>query len=112
MSELTITEMIAVLKEDARRARAGTIAPQDAIDSLLTVGKLLAELDLNGFPVGTEAGSDDRTEMVTLNVGGIDVSVRGRTDDVYVNVEDLRDDDERRKHPLVVALDDSVITGG
>lgn len=76
----------------------------DVADELIgQYQQLLAAVNLRAYPV--EPGTDDRLEQVVMTIHGVDVSIRGRTDDVYVNIDDERDDEDRRWYPLQVEVD-------
>jgi len=107
MSEQTqpdrsIADRVASLRRAAAAARSGALSPQAATAALVAAAELIAVLGLQAFPV---AGNDDeRLEHVVVTVHGVDVSVRGRRDDVFVHLEDQRDDEDRAAWPLAVEV--------
>lgn len=82
-----------------RKNTSNTLRAAQALDF---VDELLATLDLHVHPV--EPDTDDRLEQVVLTIHGVEISVRGRIGDLFVHVEDRRDDDTRGEFPLVVGV--------
>ncbi|WP_047892588.1 hypothetical protein [Micromonospora sp. RV43] len=76
--------------------------------ALDAVDELLAALQLRAYPVSDEEGSDDRTEHVVVTVQGVDLSIRGRTSDLFVHIDSGdRDHDNAVKYPLTVEVNNS-----
>lgn len=63
---------------------------------------LLKALQIRTFEPAPD--TDDRSEHVVITVHGVDLSIRGRTVDLFVHVEDERDREERDEFPLVVEV--------
>ncbi|RSM47981.1 hypothetical protein DMB66_47175 [Actinoplanes sp. ATCC 53533] len=93
--EASFIARIAGLREAAASARSGALSPSQTTDALIAAGALTDLLDLRAFAMS----GDDTLEQVVMSVHGIDVSLRGRPDDVFVHIEDQRDDEDRRTQP-------------
>lgn len=102
--ETNFTARIAELREAAAAARSGILSPRQTANALVKAGALIDLLDLQSFAMS----GDDTLEQVVMSVHGIDVSVRGRPDDVFVHIEDQRDDQDRWAQPLAIGVGDSV----
>jgi hypothetical protein len=100
-TDRTITDRITGLVNAAAGARGGTLSPQDANAAVIAADEVIAALGLLAFPA---THSDERLEQVVVTVHGIDVSIRGRPGDVFVHVEDQRDDQDRAAVPLTVEV--------
>lgn len=68
----------------------------------LAAKDLIDALGLHAYAV--DPITDDRLEQVVFSVHGVEVSVRGRTYDLFVHIDDARDDEPRGEHPLVVQV--------
>ncbi|GIM94374.1 hypothetical protein [Paractinoplanes toevensis] len=99
----SITEALAAVRDAAERARAGTLDPQATREALLDAAALITLLDLRAFPLD----GDDTREQVVVTVHGVDVSVRGRSRDLFVHVEDIRDDRDQQTLPLSVEVNNA-----
>jgi len=98
----TIAEVLAGVHDAAQRAEAGTLDPEAARAALAEAAALLALLDVRAYPPDEQ--SDDSLEQVVITVHGVDVSVRGRSSDLFVHIDDLRDDLQYRAVPLSVEV--------
>jgi hypothetical protein len=98
--ETSFTARIAGLRDAAARARSGTLRPEEATTALIEASALVDVLDLQAFPMS----GGDTLEQVVMRVYGIDVSVQGRPDDVFVHIEDQRDDEGRTAQPLTIEV--------
>ncbi len=71
--------------------------------------QLINDIGLHVLP--PEPGTDDRTEQIMVELHGVDVSVRGRTDgdgggDLYVHIgQDNREPADRATYPLTVEVE-------
>jgi hypothetical protein len=100
-----ITDRLASLRTAADAARCGVLSPEATTAALVAADELIAVLGLLAFPVTED--DDERLEQVVVTVHSVDVSVRGRRDDVFVHIEDQRDDEDRAAWPLVVAVNEA-----
>lgn len=90
------------LREAAGAARSGSLSPQEAAPAPVAVDELFTVLGLQAFPV---TGIDDEPlGQVAIAAQRVDISVRGQHDDVFVHLEDLRDDEDRAAWPLAVEM--------
>jgi hypothetical protein len=101
----SIADRVTSLREAAAAARSGALSPQAATAALVAADELITVLALQAFPVTGD--HDERLEQVVVTVHGVDVSVRGRRDDVFVHLEDQRDDQDRSAWPLTVEVNDA-----
>ncbi|MEU4244279.1 hypothetical protein [Actinoplanes sp. NPDC026619] len=99
----SIAEALTTVRQAADRARTGTLNHQAVHDAFRTAVTLIRQLDLRAFPLD----EDDTLEQVVVTVHGVDVSVRGRSGDLFVHVEDIRDDLDQRTLPLSVEVNNA-----
>jgi hypothetical protein len=100
----SVTDGLAGLRDAAAQARRGMLDPHTATAAVIAADELIAALGLLAFPV---AYPDERLEQVVVTVHGIDVSIRGRRQDMFVHIEDQRDDQDRTASPLTVDVNDT-----
>lgn len=100
-----ITDRVASLRSAAAAARSGALSREAATAALVAADELITVLGVLVFPV--TGNEDERLEQVVVTVHGVDVSVRGRRDDVFVHVEDQRNGDDRAAWPLAVAVNEA-----
>jgi hypothetical protein len=101
----SIADTLASIHDAADRAMADMLDPRAARTALADAAALLTLLDVRAYPLDDE--TDDTLEQVVVTVHGVDVSVRGRSGDLFVHVDDLRDDLDRRALPLAVEVNNS-----
>lgn len=102
----TVNALIDVVQQAVDREKTGLLHPDDARRAVLAAGELLARLHLRAYPMRWASTPDETAEQVHITVHGVDVMVRGREHDLYVDVTDERDDEQRERMPLTVAVDD------
>ncbi|MEV0734183.1 hypothetical protein [Polymorphospora sp. NPDC050346] len=101
MAPTTIADRFDALQDAAANAKAGTLSPTDTAAALIAAADLVKALDLRAYPADDH---DDTLEQVVVTVHGVDLSIRGRRHDLFVHIEDNRDNDERRQLPLTIEV--------
>lgn len=105
-AEKTINARITELLQAASQARSGTLGARQTRHALLDAAELVELIQLRAFEVSTDPDSDDVLELVVVTVHGVDLEIRGRRrgdgQEIYVHVDDQRDDDQQAGSPLVV----------
>jgi hypothetical protein len=106
MSDNPITDLLAEITTlNSRYDAADTeqLRGQAAGPLVQNYRELHRLLSLRAYPLETE---HDRLEQVVVTVHGLDISVRGRTYDVFVHIDnDERDADDMRRYVLAVEVD-------
>lgn len=102
-----VSDLITRIREiEKRKTAMGSFGVSLAPPLLALYQQLVAAIQLRAYRADTV--SDGLMEQVVVTVHGIDVSIRGRTDDLFVHVDTTeRDQDEARRFPLVVEVNDS-----
>jgi hypothetical protein len=106
------TAAIDTVTKNAELARAGELTTEQLTAAAIAAGELVAMLQLRAYPM---TNPDDVAEQVHISVHGVDVMIRGRRNDsndgneLYVNVDDERDDDDSKAMPLAVAVFDQEV---
>ncbi|MFG1872117.1 hypothetical protein [Micromonospora arborensis] len=92
----------------ARRAewRRDTFADGTAGRVLDAADALIAALQIQAYTPTED--TDDRLEQVVISLYGVDLSIRGRTEDLFVHVDSSdRDQDDAIRYPLVVGVNNA-----
>jgi len=99
----SLAALIARVNEAAQRAESGTLSADEAIGELAMAGYLIRTVGLRAYPM--DGHPDETKEHVVITVHGVDVSIRGREDDLFVHIDSTeRDTEDAERYPLVVEV--------